>query len=130
PLLVQDVKLKPLRLGGMVKLSAATFTPQHPSQLSVRVENLISALIPAIGTLGSTEIHLTTQANQTAQWTANPIDGALAIHGEGTFNPTQGTTTGKLAFKPDERLAGNLRPILALLQKGAGGEYLLNLPAS
>ncbi len=130
PFLNQDAKLKPLRLGGLLKLGSTRFTPQRASEIVVRLENLFSALVPAIGALGTTEIKLATQTDQTAKWTAQPVEGALAIRGEGTFNPKRGTATGTLAFKPDEKLAGSLRPILSLLQQGANSEYTLALPAN
>lgn len=129
PLLNQDAKLKPLRLGGMLKLNSAAFTPQRPSELSVRLENLFSALVPTIGALGNTEIKLATQNQQAATWSARPMDGALAINGEGTLDLKRGKVAGKLAFKPDNNLAGSLRPILSLLQQGQNGEYTLALTA-
>lgn len=129
PLLAQEAKLKPLRLGGMLKLNSAAFTPQRPSNLSARVENLFSALVPAIGALGSAQIQLAAQNQQAATWTARPMDGALAIIGEGTLDLKRGKVAGKLAFKPDNNLAGSLRPILSFLQSGANGEYTLQFPA-
>ena len=44
PLLNLDAKLKSLRLGGMVKLRSASFSPLRPSQASVLLENVFSAL--------------------------------------------------------------------------------------
>ncbi len=127
PLLNQDSKLKPLRLGGMLKLSSAVFTPQQPSDVSIRMENLFSALVPATGSLGSTEIKLLTQTKQPATWAAQPREGALAISGNGTFDLKRNTASGKLVLKPDEKLAGSLRPILALLQQGTEGNYTLDV---
>lgn len=128
PLLAQEAKLKPLRLGGILKLQSAVFTLQRPSELSARVENLFSALVPGIGALGNTQIQLSTPNSQAATWTVRPVDGPLAINGEGTLDLKRGTATGKLAFKPDSHLAGSLRPILSFLQSGANGEYTLQFP--
>ncbi len=127
PFLGQDAKLKSLRLGGLLKLNTANFSPQRPSDLSVRLENLFSALTPAIGSLGSAEISVATQADKTATWSAKPLDGALAVSGSGTMAPMRGKLTGQLGFKPDEKLAASLRPVLSLLQQGANGEYTLAL---
>lgn len=130
PLLAQDAKLKPLRLGGMLKLQSVVFTLQRPSELSARVENLFSALVPGIGALGNTQIQLSVPNSQAASWAARPEDGPMAINGEGTLDLKRGKVAGKLTFKPDNKLAGSLRPILSLLQQDANGEYTLALPSS
>lgn len=127
PFMGQDARLKSLRLGGLLKMSTAAFSPQRPSDVSVRLENLFSALTPTLGSLGSVEANISTEADRTAKWSARPLDGALAVSGSGTLNPMRGTLTGQLGFKPDEKLAASLRPVLALLQQDANGEYILPL---
>ena len=128
PLLNLDARLKPLRLGGMVKLRSASFSPFRPSQASVLLENVFSSLVPKLGALGTAEISIASQADRTAQWTVRPIEGGMAISGNGGLDLKRGTASGKLALKPDEKLAGSLKPVLSLLQEGPSGEYSLTLP--
>ncbi len=128
PLLNLDAKLKSLRLGGMVKLRSASFSPLRPSQASVLLENVFSALVPKLGSLGTAEINLASQADRTAQWTVRPIEGGMAISGNGGLDLKRGSASGTLTLKPDEKLAGNLKPVLSLLQEGPAGEYSLTLP--
>lgn len=127
PLLGQDARLKPLRLGGMLRLSAPNFSLTPGSVLSVRLENLFSALTPATGALGSSEIRITTQPDRTATWNMRPLEGRLSINGEGQLDLNRGTANGKLTFKPDEALTASLLPLLSLLQQQPGGGYTLDL---
>lgn len=127
PLLNQSPKLKPLRIGGLLRLSTPAIDPLTPATASGRIENLFSALAPEIGSLGSSEFSITTQPDHTATWTIRPVEGALTITGNGKIDLHRESVAGKLAFKPDEKLSGTLRPVLSGLSAGSEGEYVLAL---
>lgn len=119
PLFGLHDKLKMLRLGGYLRLETASFALDQPSSLQARLENLFSPLSPTTGPLGSYRIDLTMQPGQPAHWQVSPQEGILAISGNGSMNHQQGTLTGQLVFKPENKMAASLKPVLASLPNNA-----------
>lgn len=120
-------QLKALRLGGLLHIQTSRFSLQSASTLNTRLEKLFSPLAPATGPLGNYHLELITHAGKAGEWQLQTQEGILAVSGQGTLDANKGTITGRLALKPQESTAANLRPMLALLQQGTEGNYTIEL---
>lgn len=125
PLLGLHARLRTLQPGGLLHLKSTQFALNQPSTLEGRLENLFSPLAPTSGPLGSYRLMLSTVPNQPVQWKISPQDGMLAIFGNGLIDTRQGTASGTLTFKPQEKAAASLKTLLAALPEN-GGSHTLN----
>lgn len=125
PLLAQDEKLKTLRFGGILRISAQPFSNKAPYTLNARIENLFSSLTTGAGPLGSYQLTLNMLPDGNGDWQVTHQEGTLTVNGAGKLE-TKGPS-GSLRLKPDENAAPYLQTMLAMLPRADDG-YMLNLP--
>lgn len=126
PLLAQDPKLKVLRFGGVLRVSAPAFTSSKPYTINARIENFFSALTASAGPLGSYRMTLNMLPDRSGDWQLSHTDGVLNVSGQGRIAQATGLS-GQIKLRPDENAAAYLQTMLAMLPR-AEDAYVLNLP--
>jgi general secretion pathway protein N len=126
PLLAQDPKLKVLRFGGVLRITAPQFISSKPYSINARLENFFSALTANAGPLGSYRMTLNMLPDQSGDWQLSHTDGVLNASGQGKIDGQAGLS-GQIKLKPDENAAAYLQTMLAMLPRNED-TYVLNLP--
>lgn len=125
PLLGLHPKIQPLKLGGLLQLNSAQLSLDSPSSLDGQLQNLFSPLAPTAAALGSYSFKLTHQPNQTGSWQVSPLQGSLAIRGNGQLDLTRASVRGTLSLVPQGKALDSLKPLLATLPS-QNGAYTLS----
>lgn len=126
PLLNQSSRIKPLRLGALLRLKADTLSLNTGTNIDGQIENLSSGLTPTSNPFGSYKLHLDMQGNGRVNWQVSTLNGALKASGQGGIDIRKGGMTGVVNLLPDEEALLSLKPILSILPKNETG-YTLNL---
>lgn len=127
--LAAEARLKPLRLGGLLRINAPRLALKsgaeiQAAEISVQLESLFSSLLPALGKLGSATLKLTLE-NQLWHWRVLPLQGQLLISGTGALSLHKQALQGELILQPEKALAARLQPLLPMLQKEGEDKYRL-----
>jgi hypothetical protein len=126
PFLAQDQKLKVLRFGGVLRVTAANFVSSKPFTVNAKLENFFSALTASAGPLGSYQFTLNMLPGRQGEWLVSHLDGVLNVSGQGKIDTGSGVV-GKVRLRPDENAAGYLQTMLSMLPREEEA-YVLNLP--